>query len=124
MLSSAVGTKEESLGWEEKDNRALVQDVKTRWNSTVDMLERFHLLQEPIKKVLEDEEWKEKISVNTVTGGGKYVKFASNDFKLMEKIVKVFGPFKEATVKLSSASACISQAIHQCPRLVTGSKLL
>jgi hypothetical protein len=111
LLSSAVRTKQESLGWEEKDIRALVQDVKTRWNSTFDMLERFHLLQEPIKKVLEDEEWKEKISVKTVTGGGKYVKFTSNDFKLMEKIVKVLGPFKEATVKLSYASACISQAI-------------
>ena len=111
LLSSAVRTKQESLGWEEKDIRALVQDVKTRWNSTFDMLERFHLLQEPIKKVIEDEEWKEKISVKTVTGGGKYVKFTSNDFKLMEKIVKVLGPFKEATVKLSSASACISQAI-------------
>ena len=69
------------------------------------------MLQEPIKKVLGDDEWQEKISVTTVTGGGKYVKFTSNDFKLMEKIVKVFGPFKEATVKLSSASACISQAI-------------
>ena len=29
----------------------------------------------------------------------------------MEKVVKVLGPFKEATEKLSSASACISQSI-------------
>ena len=55
LLSSAVRTKQESLGSEEKDIRALVQDVKTRWNSTFYMLERFNLLQEPIKKVLEDE---------------------------------------------------------------------
>ena len=75
------------------------------------MLERFHHLQEPVKKVLEDEEWKEKITVKTGATAGRYVKFTSNDWKLMEKVVKVLGPFKEATLKLSSASSCISQSI-------------
>jgi hypothetical protein len=35
---------------------ALVQDVKTRWNSIYDILERFLYLQEPLKKVVEDED--------------------------------------------------------------------
>ena len=62
LLSSAIRKKQEELEWEEKDMKTLVQDVKTRWNSSYDILARFFLLQEPVKKVLEDEEWKEKIS--------------------------------------------------------------
>ena len=89
----------------------MVQDVKTGWNSSYDMLERFLYLQEPIKKVLEDEEWKDKITVKTGSNAGKSVKFTNSDWKLMEKAVKVLGTFKEATLKLSSASACISQSI-------------
>jgi hypothetical protein len=111
LLSAALRKKQEALGWEEKDHRALVQDVKTRWNSSFDMLERFLYLQEPIKKVLEDEEWKDKITVKTGSNAGKSVKFTNSDWKLMEKAVKVLGTFKEATLKLSSASACISQSI-------------
>ena len=42
---------------------------------------------------------------------GRPVKFTNSDWKLIEKSVKVLGPFKEATLKLSSASACISQSI-------------
>ena len=111
QLGALIWNKQEVLGWKDEDTRALIQDVKTRWNSTLDMLERFHYLQEPVKKVLEDEEWKEKITVKTGGNAGRYVKFTGNDWKLMEKVVKVLGPFKEATLKLSSASSCISQSI-------------
>lgn len=111
LLSAALRSKEEVLGWKDSDHRALVQDVKTRWNSTLDMLERFLYLQEPVKKVLEDEEWKEKITVKTGGSAGRHIKFSGNDWKLMEKVVKVLGPFKEATLKLSAASSCISQSI-------------
>ena len=99
LLSSAIRKKQEELEWEEKDMKTLVQDVKTRWNSSFDMLARFFLLQEPVKKVLEDEEWKEKIVLKGGAGAGRPVKFSSNDWKLMEKVVKVLGPFKEATRK-------------------------
>jgi hypothetical protein len=111
LLSNALRSKQEELGTAENDTKALVQDVKTRWNSTFDMLERFVVLQDAIKKILEDEEWKDKIIVKSGTGGGKPVKFSSNDWKVMERTVKVLGPFKEATVKLSAAAACISRAI-------------
>ena len=111
LLSTAVRSKQEELGWSDADLKALVQDVKTRWNSTFDMLERFVTLQEAIKKVLEDDDWKDKILVKSGNNAGKVVKFSNNDWKVMERIVKVLGPFKEATLKLSAASACISQAI-------------
>ena len=47
----------------------------------------------------------------TGSNAGKSVKFTNSDWKLMEKAVKVLGTFKEATLKLSSASACIPQSI-------------
>ena len=108
LLSGALRNKQEELGRAETDTKALVQDVKTRWNSSFDMLERFVELQEAIKKVLEDEEWKDKINVKST---GRPVKFSSNDWKIMERVVKVLRPFKEATLKLSAAAACISRAI-------------
>ena len=89
-------------------SKAIVQDVKTRGNSTLDMLERFSDLQEAVKKVMEDEELKDKIINKT---SGKAVKFTNNEWKVMERVVKVLGPFKEATLKLSAAAACISRAI-------------
>ena len=86
--------------------RSLVKDVKTRWNSTHDMLARCVELEEPIKSLLSEDLWKNKIKCGTA-----YVKISSNDWKLMKNVVKVLGPFKEATLELSRASACISQTI-------------
>lgn len=106
LLSSALRKRQEELGWEDKDIKTLVQDVKTRWNSTHDMLARFAELEEPIKKILDDEVWKNKIKC-----GSASVKLSSNDWKVIKNTVKVLGSFKEATLELSKASACISQAI-------------
>ena len=108
LLTEALRKKQEELGGPDHVSKALVQDVKTRWNSTLDMLERFSELQEAVKKVIEDEEWKDKIINKT---SGKAVKFTNNEWKVMERVVKVLGPFKEATLKLSAAAACISIAI-------------
>jgi hypothetical protein len=106
LLSESLRKKQVDLGY--SSIKALVQDVRTRWNSTHDMLERFFELKEAIIQVLEDEEWKGKISVKAT--GGK-VKFTINDWRVMERTVQVLKPFKEATVKLSFKSACISEAI-------------
>ena len=108
LLSASLRKKQEALGF--AGIKALVQDVKTRWNSTLDMLERFVELKEAIIGVLEDEDWKGKIKVKSDGVSGK-VKFSSNDWKVMERTVVVLKPFKEGTVKLSSASACVSQSI-------------
>ena len=57
---------------------------------------------------MESEEWKGKITVRST---GAKVKFSSNDWRIMERTVQVLKPFKEATVKLSSKQACVSESI-------------
>ena len=105
LLSEAIRKKQEELGF--TIIKTLIQDVKTRWNSTNDMVERFVELKEPISEVLESEEWKGKISVKA----GVKVKFTSSDWRLLERLVQVLKPFKEATVKLSAKQACVSESM-------------
>ena len=105
LLSSALRKKQEELGF--SCIKSLVQDVKTRWNSTNDMTERFVELKQPIIAILDEDEWKNKIRLKS----GSVVKFSPNDWRVMEKLVEVLKPFKDATVKLSAKSACISETI-------------
>ena len=105
LLSSSLRKKQEEM--EFSSLKSLVQDVRTRWNSTHDMMERFVELKDPITAVLADDEWKGKI---TLKSGGA-VKFSVNDWRVMDRLVEVLKPFKDATVKLSSESACISEII-------------
>ena len=111
LLSSAIKEKQKELGF--PSIKTLIQDVKTRWNSTCDMTERFLELKDAIIEVLESEDWKGKITVKST---GAKVKFSSNDWRIMERTVQVLKPFKEATVKLSSKQACLSESI---PTLTT-----
>ena len=105
LLSEAIRKKQEDLGF--KSIKTLTQDVRTRWNSTNDMVERFVELKDPITEVLESEEWKDKITVKP----GVKVKFTSNDWRVLERLVQVLKPFKEATLKLSAKQACVSESI-------------
>jgi hypothetical protein len=104
LLSAALEKKQRELGWEK--TKQPVKDVKTRWNTTHDTLKRFVELKEPINKVLDEAEWKEKIKYKE-----KPVKFSGHEWKMMENVVQVLEPFKEATLELSKASASISQTI-------------
>ena len=56
---------------------------------------------------MDEDEWKSKIRLKS----GGAVKFSQNDWRVMEKLVDVLKPFKDATVKLSAKSACISETI-------------
>ena len=104
LLASALVKEQKDLGWEKVLQP--VKDVKTRWNTTHDTLKRFVELKDPVTKVLDSAEWKDKVKVKE-----KSVKFSSHEWKVMENTVKVLEPFKEATLELSKASACISLTI-------------
>ena len=101
LFAEDLRKRMESLGWEDK---ALIQDVVTRWNSSYDMLDRFLDLYEAVKKSLEDG-WSERIK------DGKIIKFSDANIKLVRTLTNTLGGFKDATLKLSRESACVSEYI-------------
>ena len=90
--------------------QALVPDVVTRWNSTLDMLVRFIELEDVIKDVLFVDGWNERVMDSS--------SISSADWKLMKNVISVLKPFKSATLKLSSVSACVSEYIPTVTCLV------
>ena len=101
LLSKLVVSKQMETGKEKRRCLLLLQDVVTRWNSTFLMLKRFLELKPVIQAILLDQDWQKKLDVNLTNA----------DWNLMEKVVKVLEVFYEATVRLSSSSACISDVI-------------
>jgi len=95
-----------------EENKVLMskQDCVTRWNSTYEMIDRAVELEEFIKTALDDDHWKKKIKYKN-NGIEAQVKFSSHDWKLIKTVREVLKPFKESTLVLSKADACISQSI-------------
>ena len=79
--------------------KQLAQDVRTRWNSTFDMMSRF--LELKVTAVLAKPKWVEKVEVH----------FFNQEWELMAKAVFLLKVFKEATLMLSGSQASISQVI-------------
>lgn len=67
----------------------LKMDVVTRWNSTLDMMERVLLLQEPLEAAL-------GLLHNPVET------LLEDDWKALPEIIKILRPFKEITIEMSS----------------------
>ena len=84
------------LGGNEK---VLIQDVVTRWNSTFDMAERFL-------------ELKPAIISSIATADTDLVQLTKENWNYLQKTKDVLQVFKEATVMLSTKNASISQAIY------------
>ena len=83
----------------EGNEKVLIQDVATRWNSTFDMAERFL-------------ELKPAIISSIATVDANLVQLTKENWTYLQKTKDVLQVFKEATVMLSSKSASISQAIY------------
>ena len=66
----------------------LIQDVRVRWNSTHDMAERLLEQKWTVSKVLDE-------------SNNQDLNISAKDWKVMESLVHVLGPFKTATTKLS-----------------------
>ena len=107
-LPTFLVSKQMENGKEKTDCLLLAQDVVTRWNSTYLMLQRFVVLQPEVRALLLDESWQRKLDV----------RLTNADWNLMEKVVTVLDVFYEATVRLSSNSACISDVIPTITGLI------
>lgn len=77
----------------------LIQEVETRWNSTLDMLERLYEQREPVGAAL--------ASLQT-----DVAPLTSNQFNSIGECISVLAPLKEATVELSAE------------KVVSGSKII
>ena len=108
QLSQFILAKQIEAGKDKSQCLNLVQDVVTRWNSTFLMLQRFIILQPVIRDVLLDQQWQRKLDT----------RITNADWSLMEKVVMVLKVFYEATVRLSSNSACISDVIPTITGLI------
>lgn len=70
----------------------LVNDVETRWNSTLAMFERVVKLQKPLVATLAILRQK-KHTLQTIEG---------EEFQVMKEVCNMFGPFEAVTRELSS----------------------
>lgn len=76
----------------------LIQDVVTRWNSTLDMFKRVHDLKIPLSTTLTETNYNEYLT--------------NNDWYIINKTCEILKPFKEITVEISAEkSVSISKIV-------------
>ena len=93
--TSLLLEKQKLLG-KEFHEKKLVQDVSTRWNSTLDMLKRMLDLTPAVHATLSD--------VKLKNSSTRYL-YTFDDQELVEALIKLLSPFKDATEFMSSETA-------------------
>lgn len=81
------------------DPKNLVRDVDTRWNSTLDMLERAFELKKPLDIAL-------------TTYSFDAYKLSEEEWKQVELLIEVLKPFRDATYLLSSQEPVLSSTVQ------------
>lgn len=77
--------------------KRLQQDVLTRWNSTVCMLQRLHEQKHALSAYVADSDLPSM--------------FTGSQWKLVENMISLLGPFEEITQRISSSYASASYVI-------------
>ena len=82
-----------------------VQDVSTRWNSSLEMMKRLLVLRPHITAVLRDS--------SVTKRNDKNLNLSPEQYGLMESLIGILTPFKDATTLLSAEkSVTISYVLH------------
>jgi len=106
---------------------SLINDCKTRWDSTFLMAERILKLEPVIKELLKNHDWRSKLE-----GKNKKkrvfedqemnkeldISLSASDWNLLSTVVSLLKPFHEATLEFSKATANISKVVPMITTLL------
>jgi hypothetical protein len=94
QATDCLKAKQEALLPKDQQAHKLMQDVCTRWNSTLDMLKRLLEMNAPLHALAQDPEFKQKDL--------KPMLFTLYEQAIVERLVGVLQPFKNATELLGA----------------------
>ena len=97
FATNALAEKQSALQ-PQSANLKLIQDVVTRWNSTLDMLKRLLELNAPLHALAHDGSYPRQKDLKSLL-------YASSEQDIVERVVQILTPFKKATEMLSSESS-------------------
>ncbi|XP_057332079.1 uncharacterized protein LOC130671946 [Microplitis mediator] len=93
--SDQLRAEQQASGKKEGEVLTLIQAVSTRWNSCLDMLERFVKLSALVAKILATKSQTNKKTPDMV---------ATLQLNVLRDLIALLGPFKEATEEISGAN--------------------
>lgn len=91
IASDALRAEQLNRGKSEGDILYLTQDISTRWNSTLEMLEKFEKLAPILATILANKDHKDGPQM-----------LAGSNIEIISEVISLLKPFKEATVYISA----------------------
>ena len=117
QLNVFIREIQERLG---EDLLMFISDCKTRWDSWYLMAERFIKLENVVKEILSNHEWRQKLEgkkkkrrvvEDEELSEEMDLSLSAADWNILSRVVEVLKPFKEATEEFSKSIANISKII-------------
>lgn len=93
IASDALRAEQVKLGRNEGNILYLTQDICTRWNSTLEMIQKFEKLAPILGTILASKDHKDGPQM-----------LAGSHLEVVSEIIRLLEPFKEATIQISSDS--------------------